>query len=63
MRCDLENRIRGVLKTFGLVVGKAPSRLAKRAHELVADELAEKPDFASLVESLLPPFGHGPNGK
>lgn len=53
MRCDLENQIRGVLKTFGLVIGKAPSRLVKRAHELVADELAEKPDFASLVESLL----------
>jgi len=53
MRCDLENQIRGVLKTFGLVVGKSPSRLVKRAHELVADELAEKPDFASLVESLL----------
>jgi len=53
MRCDLENQIRGVLKTFGLIVGKSPSRLVKRAHELVADELAEKPDFASLVESLL----------
>jgi transposase len=53
MRCDLENQIRGVLKTFGLVVGKAPSRLVKRAHEIVADELAERPDLARLVESLL----------
>jgi hypothetical protein len=35
----------------------------KRAHELVAGELAEKPDFASLVESLLPPFGQRPNGR
>jgi transposase len=42
-----------VLKTFGLVVGKSPSRLVKRAYELVADELAEKPDFANLVENLL----------
>ncbi|MDF1587000.1 IS110 family transposase, partial [Marinimicrococcus flavescens] len=40
MRCDLENQIRGLLKTFGLVVGKAPSRLAKRAHEIIVDELA-----------------------
>ena len=53
MRCDLENQIRGVLKTFGLVIGKAPSRLVKRAHEIVADELATKPELASLVESLL----------
>lgn len=53
MRCDLENQIRGLLKTFGLVVGKAPSRLAKRAHEIIVDELANKPEFASLVESLL----------
>jgi transposase len=53
MRCDLENQIRGLLKTFGLVVGKAPSRLAKRAHEIVADELTDKPEFASLVENLL----------
>ena len=53
MRCDLENQIRGVLKTFGLVIGKAPSRLVKRAHEIIADELSTKPALASLVESLL----------
>ena len=53
MRCDLGNQIRGVLKTFGLVVGKAPSRLVKRAHEIVADGLAAKPELASLVASLL----------
>jgi transposase len=53
MRCDLENQIRGVLKIFGLVVGKAPSRLVKRAHEIVADALCAKPELASLVESLL----------
>ena len=53
MRCDLENQIRGILKTFGLVIGKAPSRLVKRAHEIVADEPAAKPALASLVESLL----------
>ena len=53
MRCDLENQIRGVLKTFGLVIDKAPSQLVKRAHEIVADELATKPELASLVESLL----------
>jgi hypothetical protein len=35
----------------------------KRAYELVADELAEKPDFANLVESLLAPFGQRPNGR
>ena len=53
MRCDLENQIRGILKTFGLVVGKAPSRLVKRAHEIIADELATKPELATLVASLL----------
>lgn len=53
MRCDLENQIRAVLKIFGLVVGKAPGRLVKRAHEIVADELAANPTFANLVESLL----------
>ncbi len=53
MRCDLENQIRGLLETFGLVVGKAPGRLAERAREIVADELADEPEFVSLVESLL----------
>jgi transposase len=53
MRCDVENQIRGVLKIFGLVVGKAPSRLAKRAAEIVGDELAAKPELSNLVQSLL----------
>ena len=53
MRCDLESQIRGVLKTFGPGIGKAPSRLVKRAREIVADELAAKPELASLVGSLL----------
>jgi transposase len=53
MRCDLENQIRGVLKIFGLVIGKAPSRLARRAAEIADDELAAKPELASLVRTLL----------
>ena len=31
----------------------APSRLAERAHEIVAYEPADRPEFASLVETLL----------
>lgn len=53
MRCDLENQIRGVLQTYGLIVGKAPRRLVKRADEIVAEELVAKPELAGQVESLL----------
>ena len=38
---------------LGLVIGKAPSRLVKRAHEIVADELAAKPELATLAATLL----------
>ncbi len=50
MRRDLENHIRGLLKTFGLLVGKTRSRgFEVRVRELIADE----PMLAGAVEALL----------
>ena len=52
-RCDVDNQIRGLLKTFGILVGKAPGGLRKRAAEIAGDELANQPELAQLVRMLL----------
>jgi transposase len=52
-RCEVDNQIRGVLKTFGIVIGKAPGGLRKRAAEIAGDELAHQPELAQLVRMLL----------
>lgn len=51
VRTDLNNQIRGLLRTFGLVVGKARGKKVfdRRVQELIADDEALKP----MIEALL----------
>lgn len=53
MRGDIANQIRGLLKTFGVILGKPPGGFRKRASEVTAADLAESPELARLVETLL----------
>ncbi|CCA92476.1 IS110 family transposase [Novosphingobium sp. PP1Y] len=53
IRCDLENQIRGVLRTFGIVFGKRVGGFAKRAEEIVSGELDASPTIRTVVESLM----------
>lgn len=52
-RCEVDNQIRGLLKTFGILIGKVPGGLKKRAAEIASDELTTKPELAQLVWMLL----------
>ena len=52
MRGDIDNQIRGLLKTFGIVFGKAVGGFRKRAAEIVSGELAESPELARLMEAV-----------
>lgn len=53
MRGDIANQIRGLLKTFGVVMGKPAGGFRKRAAEVTAADLADSPELARLVETLL----------
>lgn len=53
IRCDLENQIRGILRTFGIVFGKRVGGFAKRAEEIVAGELDASPTIRTVVEALM----------
>jgi transposase len=53
MRGDIANQVRGLLKTFGLVVGKPAGGFRRRAEELAVADLAASPELARLVEALL----------
>jgi transposase len=52
-RYEVDNQIRGLLKAFGILVGKAPGALSKRAAEIAGDELANQPELAQLIRMLL----------
>jgi transposase len=52
-RREVDNQIRGLLRTFGILIGKAPGGLSKRAAEIAGDELAHQPELARLVRMLL----------
>ena len=52
-RCEIDNQIRNLLKTFGILIGKAPGGLRKRAAKITGDELAHQPELAQLVRMLL----------
>ena len=52
-RVKLENEIRGLLRTFGVLFGKAAGGFSRRADELVAGELDASPVMRRLVEVLL----------
>ena len=53
MRGDIANQIRGLLKTFGVIVGKPAGGFRRRLEEVTAADLAESPELARLVETLL----------
>jgi transposase len=53
MRGDIANQIRGLLKTFGVILGKPAGGFRKKAGEVTAADLAESPELARLVETLL----------
>ena len=52
-RVKLENEIRGLLRTFGLLFGKAGGGLALRAEEIVAAELDASAPMRVIVETLM----------
>jgi transposase len=53
IRCDLENQIRGVLRTFGILFGKRVGGFAKRAEEIINGELHASPTIQAVVEALM----------
>lgn len=53
MRGDIANQIRGLLKTFGVVMGKPAGGFRKKAAEVTAADLADSPELARLVATLL----------
>lgn len=57
IRVRLENEIRGLLKTFGVMFGKRVGGFMRRAEEIIAEELAVAPElrpiFAALVAARL----------
>lgn len=54
MRVRLENEIRGLLKTFGVMFGKRVGGFKRRAEEIVQGELAMAPELVPIFEALMP---------
>ena len=53
IRVKLENQIRGLLRTFGVLFGKAVGGFARRATEIVSGELDASPEMRLIVDTLL----------
>jgi transposase len=53
IRIKIENEIRGLLKTFGVMFGKKVGGFTRRAEEIVAGELVASPEIKRIVEALL----------
>lgn len=53
MRVRLENEIRGLLKTFGMMFGKRVGGFRRRAEEIITGELAVAPELVPIVEALM----------
>src|SRR4051812_10142407 len=53
VRVKLENEIRGLLRTFGVLFGRAAGGFARRAHEIIAGELDASPPMQIVVETLM----------
>ncbi len=49
----LENEIRGLLKTFGILFGKRVGGFARRAEEIIRGELAVAPELRPIFEALV----------
>ena len=53
IRVKLENEVRGLLRTFGVLFGKAAGGFARRADEIVTGELDASPSMRLVVETLM----------
>lgn len=53
IRVRLENEIRGLLKTFGVMFGKRVGGFMRRAEEIIAEELAIAPELRPIFEALV----------
>jgi transposase len=53
IRGRIENEIRGLLKTFGIMFGKKVGGFARRADEIVAEELSVSPELRIVIETLM----------
>lgn len=53
VRGDIDNQIRGLVKTFGVIVGRPEGGFRQRARKLSTQELAEGLELGHLVETLL----------
>ena len=51
-RVQIENEIRGLLRTFGILFGKAAGGFARRADQIVAGELDASPMMRTVIGSL-----------
>lgn len=53
IRVKLENQIRGLLRTFGILFGKAVGGFTRRANEIVSGELDASPEMRLIIDTLL----------
>lgn len=53
MRIKLENEIRGLLKTFGVMFGKRVGGFRRRAEEIISRDLAVAPELVPIFEALM----------
>lgn len=52
-RVKIENEIRGLLRTFGVLFGKAAGGFARRANQILMGELDASPMMRDVVDSLV----------
>lgn len=53
MRVRLENEVRGLLKTFGVMFGKRVGGFKRRAEEIIAKELLVAPELVPIFKTLI----------
>jgi transposase len=53
IRVKIENEIRGLLRTFGVLFGKTAGGFARRAQEIVAGDLDASPTMQLVIETLM----------
>jgi transposase len=53
IRVKLENEIRGLLRTFGVLFGKKAGGFARRADEIITGELDASPSMRLVIETLM----------
>ncbi len=53
MRVRLENEVRGLLKTFGVMFGKRVGGFKRRAEEIISGEPSVAPELVPIFEALI----------